>query len=57
MEFYLINLLLNSLDLWVSGVVARFAGNTRLFRIVKIKNDIKELLENISRLGEWTTVF
>lgn len=40
------------LEFRVRSAVARFANETRLFRMVKIKVDCKELQDNFSNLDE-----
>lgn len=51
MRIVLFNLFINYLKLRLSNIVAKFANDTKLFRIVKYKADCEELQENISKLG------
>ena len=49
----LFNLFINDLETGISSEVAKFADDTKLFRVVKTKRDCEELQKDLSKLGEW----
>ena len=46
---------MNDLELGVSSEVARFADDTKLFKVVKTQRDCEELQRDLSKLGEWAS--
>lgn len=53
MGLVLLNLFSRDLKLGVSYVVAKFADDTRLFRMVKTKADCEDLRKGLHKLDEW----
>ena len=49
----LFNLFINDLELGVSREVAKFANDTKLFKVVRTQRDCEELQRDLYKLGEW----
>ena len=49
------NLFINDLELGVSNEVAKFADDTKLFKVVKTERYCEELQRDPSKLGEWAS--
>lgn len=53
----LFNLFTNVLGFWVSSITARFADDTKLFRIQISMTECEKLWRNLSKLGEWSIMW
>ena len=53
----LFNLFINDLELGLSSEVAKFADDTKLFRVVKAREDCEALQRDLSRLEEWASMW
>ncbi|CAM5159894.1 unnamed protein product [Natator depressus] len=51
----LFNLFINDLEKGVNSEVAKFADDTKLFKIVKTKADCEELQKDLTKLSDWAT--
>ena len=51
----LFNLFINDLETGINSEVAKFADDTKLFHVVKTREDCEELQKDLSKLGEWAT--
>ncbi|CAM4470707.1 unnamed protein product [Lepidochelys olivacea] len=51
----LFNLFINNLEKGVNSVVAKFADDTKLLKIVKTKADCEELQKDLTKLRDWAT--
>ncbi|CAM4587787.1 unnamed protein product [Lepidochelys kempii] len=51
----LFNLFINDLEKGVNSEEAKFADDTKLIKIVKIKADCEELQKNLTKLSDWAT--
>ena len=49
----LFNLFINDMESGLSSEVAKFADDTKLFRVVKTRRDCEELQKDLSKLEEW----
>ena len=46
---------INDLELGVSSEAAKFADDTKLFKVVTTQRDCEELQRDLSKLGEWAS--
>ncbi|CAM5106410.1 unnamed protein product [Eretmochelys imbricata] len=51
----LFNLFINDLEKGINSEVAKFADDTKLFKIVKTKADCEELQKALTKLTDWAT--
>ena len=51
----LFNLFINDLELGVNSEVAKFADDTKLFKVDTTQRDCEELQRDLSKLGEWAS--
>ncbi|CAM5156922.1 unnamed protein product [Natator depressus] len=51
----LFNIFINDLEKGVDSEVEKFAGGTKLLKIVKSKGDCEEQQKDLSKLGHWAT--
>lgn len=56
LDVVLFNLFIKDLELGASSEAAQFVDDTKLFRVVRAREDYEESQRKLSRVGEWASV-